>query len=186
MFIRRADQALVPFDFANAAIKGPGPYGILTVGGQQMAGFIYSIPGVRLLSLPGQDVRYVRGAVQFYQLNSCHPSYINAVLIQSRERPENPACTACCTAPGLCPFPQCVRAPGHFGGACGNCKWRDHAARCSVRDRDQDGDDDEQGDDGRGDPPAQPPAPQEGSARTVPENCRLLPGSTPDNAIVLA
>src|SRR5204862_6690727 len=23
---------------------------------------------------------------------------------------------------------------GHFGGACANCKWRDHAPRCSVRD----------------------------------------------------
>ena len=22
---------------------------------------------------------------------------------------------------------------GHFGGACGNCKWHDYVARCSVR-----------------------------------------------------
>ncbi|RFU74034.1 hypothetical protein TARUN_8213 [Trichoderma arundinaceum] len=23
---------------------------------------------------------------------------------------------------------------GHFGGSCGNCKWRDYAARCSLHD----------------------------------------------------
>ncbi|OJD09454.1 hypothetical protein ACJ73_10300, partial [Blastomyces percursus] len=32
------------------------------------------------------------------------------------------------------PLPECRRLPGHFGGAYGNCKWRDHASRCSVRD----------------------------------------------------
>src|SRR5438034_1057150 len=32
------------------------------------------------------------------------------------------------------PFPYCHRLPGHFGGAYGNCKWKDHATRCSVRD----------------------------------------------------
>ncbi|OJD25449.1 hypothetical protein ACJ73_03181 [Blastomyces percursus] len=34
----------------------------------------------------------------------------------------------------LRPFPECRRLSGHFGGACGNCKWRDHAIRYSVRD----------------------------------------------------
>lgn len=28
------------------------------------------------------------------------------------------------------PFPECRLVQGHFGDACGNCKWRDHAARC--------------------------------------------------------
>jgi hypothetical protein len=36
--------------------------------------------------------------------------------------------------PGLRPFPECRRLPGHFGECCGNCKWRDHAFKCSVRD----------------------------------------------------
>jgi hypothetical protein len=27
---------------------------------------------------------------------------------------------------GLCPFPECRHTLGHFGGCCGNCKWRDH------------------------------------------------------------
>jgi Protein of unknown function (DUF3716) len=33
-----------------------------------------------------------------------------------------------------------MRLAGHFGGACANCKWRDHAARCSVRDSQDDND----------------------------------------------
>ncbi|PGH15888.1 hypothetical protein AJ79_02055 [Helicocarpus griseus UAMH5409] len=68
------------------------------------------------------------------QVLSHRPSYINAILIQSRGRPEVQACIACRSGPGLHPFPECRRLPGHFGGACGNCKWRDHASRCSVRD----------------------------------------------------
>ncbi|EDN10720.1 predicted protein [Histoplasma mississippiense (nom. inval.)] len=69
------------------------------------------------------------------QVRSHRPSYINAILIQSRGRTEPHACLACRSAhPGLQPFPECRRLPGHFGGACGNCKWRDHAIRCSVRD----------------------------------------------------
>lgn len=42
-------------------------------------------------------------------------------------------CEACFTNPGRGPFTDCRRAQGYFDGACGNCKWRDHAARCSVR-----------------------------------------------------
>jgi hypothetical protein len=37
----------------------------------------------------------------------------------------------------LCPFSQCIRVPRHFGGACGNCKWCDYAARCSILDANQ-------------------------------------------------
>ncbi|EDN03974.1 predicted protein [Histoplasma mississippiense (nom. inval.)] len=69
------------------------------------------------------------------QVRSHRPSYINAIFIQSRGGTEPHACLACRSAhPGLRPSPECRRLPGHFGGACGNCKWRDHAIRCSVRD----------------------------------------------------
>jgi len=53
----------------------------------------------------------------------------------------------------MSPFTECRRTLGHFGGACGNCKWRDHASRCSLANKndgrvielsdDDDGDDDE-------------------------------------------
>ncbi|OJD12499.1 hypothetical protein ACJ73_09342 [Blastomyces percursus] len=56
---------------------------------------------------------------------------------------------------GLRPFPECRRLPEHFRGACGNCKWRDHAIRCSVREDDGDAvevieipDTDDEGDNG--------------------------------------
>jgi hypothetical protein len=60
------------------------------------------------------------------------PSYLNAVLIQSRGAPGQ-TCTACAQNPTRGPFTDCRRTKGYFDGCCGNCKWRDHAARCSVR-----------------------------------------------------
>jgi Protein of unknown function (DUF3716) len=33
-------------------------------------------------------------------------------------------------------FVGCVRMPGYFGGACANCIWSDHTARCSSYDED--------------------------------------------------
>ena len=184
------DRALVPFNLANTAVVGgAGPYSILIVRGQQMAPIIHLLQGVLLLSLPGNDVAYIPNAIQLYQLQMHRPSYVNAILIQSRGRAVVPVCDACSRArPGLCPFPQCIRAAGHFGGACGNCKWRDRAASCSVRDENQGG---EQEDDSDDEPPASPPpAPPAPPVRTVPESHWLpappAPGSTPSNAIVLA
>jgi hypothetical protein len=90
-----------------------------------------------VLGLPGQDVEFVRGSITPAQVGTHRPSYINAILIQSRGVVQAPACDACSAArPGFRPFPECRRVPGHFGGCCGNCKWRDHAARCSAKDPD--------------------------------------------------
>ncbi|OJD24033.1 hypothetical protein ACJ73_04608 [Blastomyces percursus] len=114
---------------------------------RQLNPFAHSPQSRAVLALPGQDVVFVRGAITEVQVRSHRQSYVNALLIQSRGQPEPHACTAC---RGGRPFPECRRVPGHFGGACGNCKWRDHAARCSVRDGgieviDLDDDDDEGG-----------------------------------------
>ena len=35
---------------------------------------------------------------------------------------------------GYLSLPRPPLTPGYFGGACANCKWRDHGGRCSVRD----------------------------------------------------
>lgn len=59
------------------------------------------------------------------------PGYLNAVLIQSRGR-TGMVCDQCAQNPDRGPFTDCRRAAGHFDGACGNCKWRDHGARCSL------------------------------------------------------
>jgi hypothetical protein len=67
-------------------------------------------------------------------------SYVNAFLIQSRGVLIPTPCDKCQRQMTMdrdayaAPFPVCIRLPGHFGGCCGNCKWRDHAARCSERD----------------------------------------------------
>lgn len=117
------------------SLSGPqGPHRIIFVAGQQLSPFAHSRQARAALALPGQDVPFVRGSMNEHQVLTQRPSYINAILIQSRGRPEMQACTACRGGPGLHPFPQCSRLPGHFGGACGNCKWRDHTIRCSVQD----------------------------------------------------
>ncbi|EEH04622.1 conserved hypothetical protein [Histoplasma capsulatum G186AR] len=94
---------------------------ILFVAGQQLSPFAHSPQSRAVLALPGQDAPFVRGSMTELQVRSHRPSYINVILIQSRGRPEPHACLACRSAhPGLRPFPECRRLPGHFGGACGN------------------------------------------------------------------
>ncbi|KAJ9129308.1 hypothetical protein NKR23_g12563 [Pleurostoma richardsiae] len=57
-------------------------------------------------------------------------SYLNGILIQSRGR-TGLVCDKC--ARNAHPFPACVRAAGHFGGACGCCEYQSGRASCSVR-----------------------------------------------------
>lgn len=75
------------------------------------------------------------------------------------------------------PFPVCISLPGHFGGSCGNCKWQDHASRCSIRDaadapsgRPNDGNDDDDDDD----------------IEFLGSRPVLAAGGSADNAIILA
>ena len=100
-----------------------------------MASFIHSPQGRAVLLLPGRDVVFVREAITPNQVSTHRPSYINAILIQSHGIMVPGQCTSCREARrGPRPFPECRRVPGHFGGCCGNYKWRDHAAKCFVRD----------------------------------------------------
>ena len=115
---------------------------VLLVGGNQLTPYVHSAPGRRLLALPGRNVSVVRGSITPQQIDTHRPSYINAILIQSRGRAMGQPCEACRRSrTGPRPFPECHRAFGHFGGACANCKWRDHANRCSVRSGPDDDDD---------------------------------------------
>lgn len=152
------------------------------VGGQQMANFVHSPQGRALLALPGGNVPFVRGAIIPAQVRSQRPSYINAILIQSRGGLVPGGCARCrLPRPGLRPFPECRRLPRHFGGCCGNCKWRDHAARCIVvrGDSDEDSSSDDSSDSGEGGPgPLQLAAAPAAEAQQ--------PGATAQNAIVLA
>jgi hypothetical protein len=116
------------------------------VGGQQLAVLCHNSLQQTVLALPGRDVVFVRGRITPQQLVTHRPSYVNALLIQSRGVVRARPCTEC-SRRGLSPFPECRQVAGHFGGACGNCKWRDHAARCHspspASSDDEDGDEDD-------------------------------------------
>src|SRR5918911_1125115 len=59
LLISSYDRALV--NLGNAVLPGNGPYDILRVGREEMRPLVHSIESVRLFSLPGRDVVYVRG-----------------------------------------------------------------------------------------------------------------------------
>ena len=121
---------------ANAAALALVPIGQnprLGVAQQQLASWVHGVPGNSVLALPGQHVDFVVGAIQPCQIGQHRASYINAILIQSRGQPPPQACTQCQSpCPGLRPFPVCHSLRGHFGGSCGNCKWRDYGSQCSL------------------------------------------------------
>lgn len=112
---------------------------VVPVGDQQLGPFVHSAPSRAAFALPGRNVIAVRGRIIPAQVQTARPSYINALLIQSRGVFVRVPCTACARQMDshirgwAQPFPVCVRLYGHFGGCCGNCKWRDHGSRCSVR-----------------------------------------------------
>ena len=111
----------------------------LRCGGQRLAPWVRSGPARACLGLPGTDVQVnPEGACTPASVYSMRQSYIAAILIHSRGYvPSSGACTSCSQLdedPGRKPFLRCRHRPGHFNGACSNCKWPDHAARCSVRD----------------------------------------------------
>jgi len=119
------------------------------VGQLQLTTFVHTRPEHALLARPGRDVDFVRGTISSNQVGMHRPSYINAVLIQSREQVAPVACTQCARPNGLRPFPKCRFVPEHFGGACANCKWRDHATRCNLLEAEDDGSEDEWDEDRR-------------------------------------
>ena len=175
-------RALVIYNAAVAAAAqaSGNPNPILRVGGQQLAPFVHSPQRRAVLALPGQDVEIVRGNVRPDQIASHRPSYINAILIQSRGQAVADGCG--CLSSIRPAFPECRRIARHFDGACANCKWKDHAARCSVR-----------GDGGGHDGGPRRLAPQPNGGDGTRQRPLLIeednddePGARPHNAIVLA
>lgn len=111
---------------------------ILRIANQGFAPFVRNALGRAVLALPGRNVVYNVLVVTAARLATLRHSYVAAVLIQSRGQPVPAPCEGChgLQTPGhRKAFPTCVRLAGHFGGSCGNCKWQDHAAVCSVRDQ---------------------------------------------------
>ena len=135
-FVRRAlvlwNAAVAAEALARAALVQQLP--VLLVGHDHLAPYCHSPQTQRILALPGVNVEFVRGMIRVDQIGSHRPSYINAILIQSRGTEAIPPCEHC-LADRDRPFPSCRRTAGHFGGCCANCKWRDWGSRCTYYDR---------------------------------------------------
>lgn len=185
MYLLMFGRALVLYNAALAAAAPQGGNPILIVGGQQLAPFCHNDLQQTVLVMPGRDVPFVRGAITPAQVGTMRPSYVNAILIQRAGSLVPGGCNRCrLPRPGLRPFPECRRIVGHFGGCCGNCKWRDHAARCEVQDPGE-----SDGDDSGNDPPYEgPESPDKGPRRGIGEDgrgSRLLEAGSAGNPIEL-
>jgi hypothetical protein len=105
----------------------------------------------RVVSFPAANVEYFSGKLNSYQLKTHRPSYVNAVLIQTRGVANANPCSMyslliCRTTtndriPAECrdhayrgPFLECVSLPYDWSVCCGNCKFKDWAAKCSLND----------------------------------------------------
>jgi hypothetical protein len=104
---------------------------LLRAGGQELQPLVRTKVGRELLALPGSDVEFLLGRISPSQIMQFRPSYINAILIQSRGGDDPYHCCGSCRE-RTAPFPYCRRFEGQFEGACGNCKWRDHGQSCSL------------------------------------------------------
>jgi hypothetical protein len=118
-----------------------GPLAIFVVAQGELGKLCTNAIQRSVLERPGKDVLYRRPLVTWEQLETKRQSYVNATLIQSRGKLQAEPCKACKSKmkaqeekdkhSWARPFPYCVRLPGFFGGACGNCKWQDKGSTCS-------------------------------------------------------
>jgi hypothetical protein len=106
---------------------------VLPVQDQLLAQYVSNNGQRNLLARPGRTMAFTYGRVNAQQIHSKRPSYINALLIQSRGVDCAQPCVRCRTSQGRTPFPECRRVPDAFGGCCANCKWPDLGSRCSLR-----------------------------------------------------
>ncbi len=125
------NRALVLFNpAAGAAVSGANTSVLRVANAAVFANWPLNSLQRAILALPGQDVPYVTGRITQAQVASNRPSYINGILIQRAGAVHPQGNCLNCQRRGLSPFTKCRRTQGHFGGCCGNCKWREHASQC--------------------------------------------------------
>ena len=91
---------------------------VLPIGNSSLlAPYVHTDAGRELLAQPGTDVQFVRGSIRPHQIKQHRPSYINALLIQSRGITLAHPCTQCRSKDRMHPFTECRQVPGVFGGA---------------------------------------------------------------------
>ena len=100
--------------------------------------------------LADQDVLFVHDQITPTQVESHQVLYINDILIQSCEQHCQDSCAVYhADWPGFSLFTECCHLSGHFSEVCDNCKWQNHAAQCSVQNRENDNDGDRDDSDNR-------------------------------------
>ena len=122
---------------AQNLMQTPNGVPTLMIANQGLGPFVTSAPARALLAVQGRNRSYNGNVVTAAKIATKRQPYVAALLIQSRGLPATTPCSGCSglgQPRGRKAFPSCVRQAGHFGGACANCKWSDHAARCTVRD----------------------------------------------------
>jgi hypothetical protein len=96
---------------------------IFMMSDQQLIEYIHNSQSKRLLVLQRLNVKFVRDSITFAQIDSHRFSYLNVILIQSRDRTMRQSCLACRSErSNLRSFSKCRRAVEHFDEACVNCK----------------------------------------------------------------
>jgi hypothetical protein len=100
---------------------------VLPVQDQLLAQYVHNNEQRNLLGRPGRGVAFTPGRVNAHQIHSKRPSYINALIIQSRGVLCRQPCLCCWTRQGHTTFPECHQILDAFGGCCANCKWPDQA-----------------------------------------------------------
>lgn len=102
---------------------------VLPIWGTKLLTYVHMRAGIMLLLCPGEDAQFVYSSIFASQIQKHHPSYINALHIQSCGVVLAQPCTDCHL---VTPFPECCHIPSPFSGACINCKLSDWASQCSV------------------------------------------------------
>jgi hypothetical protein len=75
-------------------------------------------------------VVHVKAGVEWFTNDPKESRLVAAWVIQAFGEVSNSMCTNCTEGKGI--FVECRTLKGLADGACGNCKKRDHSARCSL------------------------------------------------------
>jgi hypothetical protein len=98
-------------------------HSILRVANQKLISYAHSSQAREVLILSEQDVQFVREQIAFTQLDTHRFSYINDILIQSRDQSTSHLCDSCDRSRSeLNSFSYCRHVVKHFDEACDNCK----------------------------------------------------------------
>jgi hypothetical protein len=105
----------------------------------QLTSYVHNAQALRMLVLVERNVEFLRDCITSVQIDTHRFSYLNVILIQSRERTLRLSCLVCRSErSSLRSFSEYRRVIEHFNEAYVNCKWRDYVSRCFVRDENDD------------------------------------------------